>query len=265
MDGPISSNGSNRRTSVEWAAREPGSSPTASRASLAASRATHPSIPEETAVDGDIEQPAQSDLNPASLLSRTSVLKDDSAVVHESPDPLTPGEDRVLHQLGGVRPNITLDTSGRQRHAAASTSNALKDAKEEEGPPPLKFRGISAPAELGEKHKRLSKSTTISAPETSDDRLMFRRVDSISVPIMHQAASLPMEETNPIEEAVNPEPRVDEQVEGRPTAPSAAVGKGREEGWGVAFKIKWIKTDPLPFQRTRHLRNPWNSDVSNSR
>lgn len=30
--------------------------------------------------------------------------------------------------------------------------------------------------------------------------------------------------------------------------------------WGSPFTIEWIRTDRLSFQRTRHLRNPWNHD-----
>lgn len=30
--------------------------------------------------------------------------------------------------------------------------------------------------------------------------------------------------------------------------------------WGEPFKVQWIRTDRLPFYRTRHLRNPWNHD-----
>lgn len=30
--------------------------------------------------------------------------------------------------------------------------------------------------------------------------------------------------------------------------------------WGEPFKLQWIKTERLPFYRTRHLRNPWNHD-----
>jgi hypothetical protein len=36
------------------------------------------------------------------------------------------------------------------------------------------------------------------------------------------------------------------------------VGAPREEGWGEDFKVQWLCTDRLPFQRTRHIRNPWN-------
>ena len=33
-----------------------------------------------------------------------------------------------------------------------------------------------------------------------------------------------------------------------------------EEGWGDSFAVEWISTIRLPFQRTRHFRNPWNHD-----
>jgi len=32
------------------------------------------------------------------------------------------------------------------------------------------------------------------------------------------------------------------------------------EAWGDSFAIEWISSVKLPFQRTRHLRNPWNHD-----
>jgi hypothetical protein len=36
----------------------------------------------------------------------------------------------------------------------------------------------------------------------------------------------------------------------------------KEDGpvWGQPFQIEWIRTERLPFYRTRHLRNPWNHD-----
>ncbi|KAG8691891.1 hypothetical protein FRC11_006472 [Ceratobasidium sp. 423] len=43
-------------------------------------------------------------------------------------------------------------------------------------------------------------------------------------------------------------------------APLSPDGEDKPEGWGKPFKIQWIKTEKLPFHRTRHLRNPWNSD-----
>ncbi|KAH7340577.1 YT521-B-like domain-containing protein, partial [Rhizoctonia solani] len=37
-------------------------------------------------------------------------------------------------------------------------------------------------------------------------------------------------------------------------------GEDKIESWGKPFKIRWINDNKLPFHRTRHLRNPWNSD-----
>ncbi|KAJ6453075.1 YT521-B-like domain-containing protein [Mycena sanguinolenta] len=34
----------------------------------------------------------------------------------------------------------------------------------------------------------------------------------------------------------------------------------RDETWGENFKLQWLCTERLPFQRTRQLRNPWNHD-----
>ncbi|KIP10180.1 hypothetical protein PHLGIDRAFT_66093 [Phlebiopsis gigantea 11061_1 CR5-6] len=47
-------------------------------------------------------------------------------------------------------------------------------------------------------------------------------------------------------------------------APSGAADDGadKDEGpvWGDSFQIEWVRTNRLPFYRTRHLRNPWNHD-----
>jgi hypothetical protein len=53
---------------------------------------------------------------------------------------------------------------------------------------------------------------------------------------------------------------------GAPSAPGAAPvsadasGGGAADPWGQSFKVEWIKTERLPFYRTRHIRNPWNQD-----
>ena len=46
------------------------------------------------------------------------------------------------------------------------------------------------------------------------------------------------------------------------TAAAAAAATAQDEGpvWGESFKVEWIRTERLPFTRTRHLRNPWNHD-----
>lgn len=47
-----------------------------------------------------------------------------------------------------------------------------------------------------------------------------------------------------------------------PAAAGPTAGQTQEDGpvWGESFKVEWIRTERLPFTRTRHLRNPWNHD-----
>ncbi|EIN12940.1 hypothetical protein PUNSTDRAFT_111301 [Punctularia strigosozonata HHB-11173 SS5] len=43
-------------------------------------------------------------------------------------------------------------------------------------------------------------------------------------------------------------------------AEKSAVQEAADHPWGGSFKVEWIRTERLPFWRTRHLRNPWNQD-----
>jgi hypothetical protein len=45
-----------------------------------------------------------------------------------------------------------------------------------------------------------------------------------------------------------------------PTPPPAEEEEVDDEGRGFTFRLEWIKVKPVPFGRTRHLRNPWNAD-----
>lgn len=36
--------------------------------------------------------------------------------------------------------------------------------------------------------------------------------------------------------------------------------EGGTESWGDSFAVEWLCTDRVSFNRTRHLRNPWNHD-----
>ncbi|KAJ7075817.1 YT521-B-like domain-containing protein [Mycena belliarum] len=54
----------------------------------------------------------------------------------------------------------------------------------------------------------------------------------------------------------------EEHADGEPGA-AKDVGAGTSaarEDWGQDFKLQWLCTARLPFQRTRHIRNPWNHD-----
>ncbi|KAL2547474.1 YTH family protein [Forsythia ovata] len=35
-------------------------------------------------------------------------------------------------------------------------------------------------------------------------------------------------------------------------------GSGKSKPWGRSFKVKWLRLHDLPFQKTLHLKNPWN-------
>jgi hypothetical protein len=52
----------------------------------------------------------------------------------------------------------------------------------------------------------------------------------------------------------------EDKGDGRENEGKEDGGKGDDESWGEPFKIEWIRTNRLPFYRTRHLRNPWNHD-----
>lgn len=43
-----------------------------------------------------------------------------------------------------------------------------------------------------------------------------------------------------------------------PVKDSDAPQDASKEVWGRPFRVEWIRTERLPFFRTRHLRNPWN-------
>lgn len=63
--------------------------------------------------------------------------------------------------------------------------------------------------------------------------------------------------TPPVVRGANEPERV-----GSPSQVDGTTEKRAEElpTWGEPFQLQWIKTERLPFYRTRHLRNPWNHD-----
>ena len=74
--------------------------------------------------------------------------------------------------------------------------------------------------------------------------------------VEHDGVSGPILVVHKVSEAHlddRPKPVPEVSFEGRDT---------RDDGTGSAldraFRIEWIRTDSLPFYRTRHLRNPWN-------
>ncbi|KAK0202148.1 YT521-B-like domain-containing protein [Desarmillaria ectypa] len=136
----------------------------------------------------------------------------------------------------------------------------------------------SAPAELGPQRRAMTMRTPI-AKQSLDTRAFKPERPSLS---QKQPSSFHLDEgapyramkrrsgtgINEAEEQLGPvveEERVHEDEQEVPATPEEETGKveamvSREEGWGEPFKVEWIRTDRLPFYRTRHLRNPWNKD-----
>jgi len=70
----------------------------------------------------------------------------------------------------------------------------------------------------------------------------------------------------PLDAGKKPEPP-EPNDDGPERAPSPGQVRGANEKraeepltWGEPFRLQWVKTERLPFYRTRHLRNPWNHD-----
>jgi len=232
-------------------------------------------------------------LNPMAHLLPGSTLQD-------SPDPLTPGEDRKLRSLEDIRtsssPSQPLE---QQSHAEQSDQSGSKGDSSGSSI-------ASAPAIMGRGYKPLSPSTPVMVSGTWDERRKgtSRWTTEHSIEEETEGAedvlqfphgstqSLPPENLlAPVKEAgepsqprridvpatplafphldtpdIHPEPpgtgSTGNPVEAKATWEAPVATEGREEGWGTPFKVKWIRTDPLPFHRTRHLRNPWNHDVN---
>lgn len=124
----------------------------------------------------------------------------------------------------------------------------------------------SAPPELGEAHKQLTNPVQ---PES----LHVWNKDATATPVITRTsepfeldANAPLRATRDSAPGYLDTTDELERARGLSDGPiqdsilAVDPDEERGEGWGKPFKIQWIKTERLPFHRTRHLRNPWNSD-----
>ncbi|KAI8994182.1 YT521-B-like domain-containing protein [Trametes punicea] len=154
---------------------------------------------------------------------------------------------------------------------------------------------LSAPAEMAQPHRGLSLGTeaTQSAPSMSFDINAVRPVAPLIAGMsgrkqVSQPEQIELDRTAPIRAIRDPRAaealRKSEEGSLHTVAEEderGQAGQGRDKGkeverrgegeaseipreegpsWGEPFKVEWIRTDRLPFTRTRHLRNPWNHD-----
>ena len=201
---------------------------------------------------------AEEDENADSTQLRMGFLSPSSErPLQESPGAVTPSP-----EPGSLRINTRLDENSDPMERAIST----------------------APPEPQEGHKKLSRPS-LTHPADTDPKLpatyfphMMGQMDdggfNLKKPGPRPVAPLHHTTSGVIHqlEAVPLRPRVDDyeggfarrlaevrQQEGQEEEEGSKSGE-KPEGWGREFKIEWIRTERLPFHRTRHLRNPWNHD-----
>ncbi|KAF7348134.1 Yt521-b-like splicing protein [Mycena sanguinolenta] len=144
----------------------------------------------------------------------------------------------------------------------------------------------TAPAVLGRPHRNISVSSGYKGPSASLDQgvgISQRRDIELdeNAPFRAMRSSPAAGETSAAAEGHSQQKRresigsaagahvsglgsVEEEpgtsVEGAVTDRVGNVEQPRDESWGENFKLQWLCTERLPFQRTRQLRNPWNHD-----
>lgn len=268
MDSRIFSDG--QRPSVEWAARDtPGSarnSPVTSR--LPPSRIFEDPRSEDVAPTAHTLATPMN--NPSSVEYLLTPEFDHPPVT--SPDPISPGD------------VIKSTISQPDPRGPSSPFPDLKPSAQH-----------SAPAEMGRPHKRLSALRSLQSAGTWDEVKKQRlgtktnREDTLEgigeealpkgdqeevkvdeTPPEESGGSLQRPATAPLlgTTASLVDPGSEQQtlvdrvlVPPEDSAPTGGAASGRAAGWGTPFKVQWIKTDPLSFHRTKHLKNPWNNDV----
>jgi len=213
----------------------------------------------------------------------------------ESPQPVSPDPPNPYSQpLTQPQPSSSSSQSQQQlqppptQYEEGATPRSSTDA------PKRQF--LSAPPEMHHPHHRLSRLSTgplptqqsldapmrpVPPPHESfelDPSAPFRHIrersapESVSVPRSADEAgrrvdwdSMPETPLDPVaEEEERPGPSRAESSGGGKGGGAPGGGEDPEgkEGpaWGEPFKVQWIRTNRLPFFRTRHLRNPWNHD-----
>jgi len=166
--------------------------------------------------------------------------------------------------------SVTTPTSGHEAdggffsprdHRLVDTSPLPVDDNDKEDPPQKHGYRVhqSAPALLGELYSRPTIPTP--AVQWSLDplvRINQARERSKAEGSFHLDAQAPMRAIKNPGPATSADGMLDGKQEGE--ALQDGVDGAREPGWGDSFAVQWISTERVPFQRTRHLRNPWNHD-----
>ena len=156
------------------------------------------------------------------------------------------GEDESRDQRASsepVRPSMLVLPTSEQR-ITASSPGELTPALEEEELIESDMKANSAPVPPKPK-------TDIPRSKTMLARSTVAKPAYFDVPPKEEEAEKD-EENPPGADGVRRRDTIS------PPPPVQQIDDGEE--LGREFAIQWVKIGPLPFTRTRHLRNPWNAD-----
>ncbi|KAI1793327.1 YT521-B-like domain-containing protein [Ganoderma leucocontextum] len=211
-------------------------------------------------------------------LQRRSAQHRDSGSQRESTF-LSPGEHRFGESPYPLSPEQTLKTP------TSSPSVQHQPSQQQDR------NAASAPAEMLQPHRVLSQATMDEPQAFSYDHQGIRPVAPAIAGLkqLSQPEGIELDRMAPIRAIRDPLERVseaaravsdgalqpvaeeDERPHDRTADADADAGKekaadqagaAQDDGpvWGESFKVEWVRTERLPFTRTRHLRNPWNHD-----
>ena len=202
------------------------------------------------------------------------LFPDENRLVGESPAPVTPEQEARLRLQISLdshtsRPKGQISTPAEpyQPHRRISRPTISREADTFPGPPRKAGETFDLPKAMSDGHQAASRlplprgadvDTNPVADDNADDSMLQKDTDGVlrvdtygsdsELRRLHdnRAAFATSVGRGPesLKEQENPEDS----------------GEGKPDGWGREFKIEWLRTERLPFHRTRHLRNPWNHD-----
>jgi len=217
---------------VSWASRADSVSSSRSHGSPPIARGSQ--LPERILEEDDNHGKGEETLEAPLLFS-----PGEHRFAESSPAPISPGDPRYA--------SVSSRTTG-----PPAATRPTRDA-------------YSAPAELGPPHRRVTYDPESKAAETVDGLVgpISRRGPSASVAIQSTlSAPFRLDPEGPIKavrDQTSSQPLDDVATDLRAALEGAERAEG-DESWGTAFKVEWLRTERLSFQRTRNFRNPWNHD-----
>lgn len=275
MDSRIFSDG--QRPSVEWATRD---TPGSARTSPVTSRLPPSTIDEDPRSEGVAPTARTTTPNLSSNEYLLTPETDHPPVT--SPDPIAPGNviDSSFSQPTppGSSPLLTKSKPYAQHSAPAemhrpherlSGSVSLQSAGTWDE---VKMQRLRAKVKPEDTLEGVGEETLLKDDQEEgmvDVTLPVEKDESLQRPAPRVTHTAPLPNTTAGLVGTNLEDPVSEQrthVDAVPvppgdSTPAGGSASGRAVGWGTPFKVQWIRTDPLSFHRTKHLKNPWNSDV----